>query len=105
MAAILPTDAPAILKVQIPLIQDFINLIYLRQRYNIIHYLIDPGKPAQNGKTERSHRTDQEMFYERNKFKTLNDLESKIKIWNKEYNDLEHCDSNGKTPNEMLSLA
>lgn len=24
----------------------------------IIHYLIDPGKPAQNGKVERSHRTD-----------------------------------------------
>jgi len=35
----------------------------LCQKYNIIHYLIDPGKPAQNGKVERSHRTDQEMFY------------------------------------------
>lgn len=77
----------------------------LCQKYNIIHYLIDPGKPAQNGKVERSHRTDQEMFYDRNKFKTLNDLESKIKIWNKEYNNLEHCGLNGKTPNEMLSLA
>lgn len=31
---------------------------------NIIHYLIAPGKPAQNGKVERSHRTDQEMFYD-----------------------------------------
>ena len=77
----------------------------LCQKYNIIHYLIDPGKPAQNGKVERSHRTDQEMFYDRNKFKTLKDLESKIKIWNKEYNNLEHCGLNGKTPNEMLSLA
>ena len=43
----------------------------LCQKYDIIHYLIDPGKPAQNGKVERSHRTDQEMFYERNKFKSL----------------------------------
>ncbi|MFP4515058.1 MAG: DDE-type integrase/transposase/recombinase, partial [Parcubacteria group bacterium] len=40
------------------------------QRLNIIHYLIDPGKPAQNGKVERSHRSDQEMFYDRNRFKT-----------------------------------
>ena len=76
----------------------------LCQRYNIIHYLIDPGKPAQNGKVERSHRTDQEMFYERNKFKTLEDLEMKIRMWNNEYNDTEHCGLDGKTPNEMLEL-
>lgn len=76
----------------------------LCQKLNIIHYLIDPGKPAQNGKVERSHRTDQEMFYDRNRFKTLKDLKIKIKIWNKEYNNLEHCGLNGKTPNEMLKL-
>lgn len=74
------------------------------QRLNIIHYLIDPGKPAQNGKVERSHRTDQEMFYERNEFKTLEDLETKVKIWNEEYNDLEHCGLNGLTPNEALRM-
>lgn len=74
------------------------------QEKNIIHYLIDPGKPAQNGKVERSHRSDQEIFYERNRFKTLKDLERKIRIWNQEYNDLEHCGLNGKTPNEMLQL-
>jgi transposase len=74
------------------------------QRYNIIHYLIDPGKPAQNGKVERSHRTDQEMFYDRNTFKNLNELEKKIQRWNMEYNNLEHCGLNGKTPNEMLEI-
>lgn len=74
------------------------------QKHNIIHYLIDPGKPAQNGKVERSHRTDQEMFYERNIFRTLEDLKQKIKMWNKQYNDLEHCGLGGKTPNEMLKL-
>lgn len=74
------------------------------QKFNIIHYLIDPGKPAQNGKVERSHRTDQEMFYERNKFKNLKELNQKIVIWNDEYNNLEHCSLNGKTPNEMLKL-
>jgi len=74
------------------------------QEKNIIHYLIDPGKPAQNGKVERSHRSDQEIFYDRNGFKTLKDLERKIKVWNREYNNLEHCGLNGKTPNEMLEL-
>jgi len=77
----------------------------LCQGLGIIHYLIDPGKPNQNGRVERSHRSDQETFYERNKFKTLEDLEMKIRIWNEEYNNLEHCSLNGKTPNEMLELS
>ena len=71
-------------------------------KLNIIHYLIDPGKPAQNGKVERSHRTDQEMFYDRNIFKNLSDLKEKIKVWNQRYNDLSHCGLDGKSPNEML---
>ena len=80
------------------------DLDLLCQKHNIIHYLIDPGKPAQNGKVERSHRSDQEMFYDRNKFKTFKELKAKLKIWNEEYNNLEHCALNGKTPNEMLQL-
>jgi len=75
----------------------------LCQRYNIMHYLIDPGKPAQNGKVERSHRTDQEMFYERNRFKTLAGLKKALRIWNMEYNNLEHCSLDGLTPNEALA--
>ena len=77
----------------------------LCQSLGIIHYLIDPGKPNQNGKVERSHRSDQETFYDRNKFRNLRDLEMKIKIWNEEYNNLEHCALAGKTPNEMLELS
>ena len=73
------------------------------QRLNIIHYLIDPGKPNQNGKVERSHRTDQEMFYDRHKFKTILGLKRALKIWNSDYNNLEHCALNGRTPNEILS--
>jgi transposase InsO family protein len=70
---------------------------------NIIHYLIDPGKPAQNGTVERSHRSDQESFYDRNEFKSFSDLKKKMRSWNIEYNDLEHCGLNGKTPNEFLA--
>ena len=70
---------------------------------NIVHYLIDPGKPAQNGTAERSHREDQEKFYEQNKFRNVNDLQKKIKVWNDYYNNLEHCGLGGKTPNEFLA--
>jgi transposase InsO family protein len=73
------------------------------QRHGIIHYLIDPGKPAQNGKVERSHRTDQEMFYDRHRFKDLLSLKKALAQWNLKYNDLEHCALNGRTPNEILS--
>ena len=73
------------------------------QRLNIIHYLIDPGKPAQNGKVERSHRTDQEMFYNRRNFKTVLGLKRAIKQWNNNYNNLEHCALDGLTPNEALA--
>ena len=72
------------------------------KEHNIIHYLIDPGKPAQNGTVERSHREDQEKFYEKNKFKNFSDLQIKLERWNMYYNDLEHCGLNGKTPNEFL---
>lgn len=81
------------------------NFDILCQKYNIIHYLIDPGKPNQNGKVERSHREDQEKFYEKSNFKTLKELETKIKMWNNYYNNLEHCGLNGLSPNEFLRLS
>lgn len=77
--------------------------VYCREQ-GMIHYLIDPGRPAQNGTIERSHREDQEKFYEQNTFTSLSDLEHKIRVWNEYYNNLEHCGLHGKTPNEMLQL-
>lgn len=74
------------------------------QQNNIVHYLIDPGKPAQNGTVERSHREDQEKFYDQNKFKNIHQLQRKLRAWNIYYNNLEHCGLNGKTPNEVLGL-
>lgn len=70
---------------------------------NIIHYLIDPGKPAQNGTVERSHRSDQEIFYDRHAFHSFKDLKRKLRRWNMEYNDLAHCGLNGKSPNQFLA--
>lgn len=74
------------------------------RKNNIVHYLIDPGKPAQNGKVERSHRSDQESFYDRVFFSTPQELSYKLRLWNMYYNDLAHCALNGKSPNQMLKL-
>ena len=69
--------------------------------HNIIHYLIDPGKPTQNGTVERSHREDNKRLYYRS-FKSVAHLRKEMKIWNTTYNNLEHCGLDGKTPNEFL---
>lgn len=69
---------------------------------NIIHYLIDPGKPSQNGTVERSHREDNKKLYDRS-YRSVGALRRRMRAWNVEYNDLEHCGLNGKTPNEFLA--
>lgn len=66
------------------------------------HYLIDPGKPAQNGTVERSHREDQEKLYDEKSFASVEELQYQVRLWNMYYNDLEHCGLKGKTPNEFL---
>lgn len=76
--------------------------IFLREK-KIVHYLIDPGKPAQNGTVERSHREDQEKFYDTRTFKDIDDLHNRLKEWNTYYNDLEHCGLGGRSPNEFLA--
>ena len=72
------------------------------QENNIVHYLIDPGKPQQNAFVERSHREDQEKFYEQNQFKSFEELKYKLRVWNMEYNNTKHCGLNGLTPNQAL---
>lgn len=76
----------------------------LCQEFGMPHYLIDPGKPAQNGKVERSHRTDQQKFYDQLQFKSFEELKYKLRLWNMYYNDTKHCGLDGKTPNQMLKL-
>lgn len=70
-------------------------------QYNIVHYLIDKGKPAQNGTVERSHREDEEKFYQQ-RFNSIEELKYKLRLWNNYYNNLEHCSLDGKTPNKVL---
>lgn len=73
-------------------------------KYDIIHYLIDPGKPQQNGKVERSHRTDRERFWNRIQFKNLKELELKQKEYLQWYNtECPHLGIQGLTPEEKLA--
>jgi len=74
------------------------------QKNNMVHYLIDPGKPQQNAFVERSHREDQEKFYEQTQLKSFQELRYKLRLWNMEYNNTKHCGLNGKTPNQALRL-
>jgi len=73
-------------------------------RYGITHYLIDPGKPQQNGKVERSHRTDRERFWSRVQFRDLEELELKQKEYLLWYNTkCPHLGIQGLTPEEKLN--
>lgn len=70
----------------------------------IVHFLIDPGKPAQNGKVERSHRTDREEFWNDVQFLTIPDLKRKHEAHMLRYNTVrEHLALGGKTPAEFLT--
>src|SRR3989338_6106728 len=71
--------------------------------HGIIHYLIDQGKPGQNGTVERSHGEDERKFYQENIFTDVKDLKTKLRTWNIYYNNLEHCGLKGKTPNQYLA--
>lgn len=56
----------------------------------IKHQLIRAYTPRLNGKVERSHRSDQESFYNYLTFKTFPELKKKMMKWNIRYNNRPH---------------
>lgn len=69
----------------------------------ITHYLINPGKPAQNGKVERFHRTCEEEFYQSTEAKDLNSLRKQFRDYLYYYNnERENLGLGGLTPLERL---
>jgi len=67
---------------------------------------IKPRSPQLNGKVERSHRTDQEEFYQLLSYTDDVDLNEKLKLWEHYYNfNKPHSAFNGKTPYEALKCA
>jgi transposase InsO family protein len=69
----------------------------------IRHVYIKPRTPHLNGKVERSHRSDQEEFYQLLTYTDDVDLNKKLGEWERFYNfDRPHGAFNGKTPYEAL---
>lgn len=60
------------------------------QRLGIKHQLIRPYTPRHNGKVERSHRTDQERFYNYLQYVTFEELQEKMQAWLIRYNKKPH---------------
>ena len=57
------------------------------EKLKIKYRQIKPYTPKENGKVERSHRKDQERFYYKKVFYSLEDLRNRGKDWRKEYNN------------------
>jgi transposase InsO family protein len=67
------------------------------------HAYIKPSSPQLNGKVERSHRSDQQEFYQLLSYTGDVDLNAKLAEWEKFYNFARpHGAHNGKTPYEAL---
>ena len=71
------------------------------QKYGIIHKLIRPRTPWHNGKVERSHRNDQERFYNFLKFYSFHDLQEQMKQYLKRSNNIPMAVLGWVTPNQM----
>ncbi|MEA5018361.1 MAG: DDE-type integrase/transposase/recombinase [Erysipelotrichaceae bacterium] len=67
----------------------------------IEHKLIRPRTPRHNGKVERSHRNDNNRFYQHLKFYSLNDLREQAKRYLYRSNNIPMASLNYLTPLEM----
>lgn len=70
---------------------------------NISHRKTKVRRPEENGKVERSHRTDGQEFYGINRFVSINHMKRLLRQWEREYNTKrQHMALGGKTPSEYL---
>ena len=72
------------------------------EELGIEHKLIKPYTPKENGRVERSHRKDQERFYYKKVFCSLEDLRNRGADWRKEYNNFPMRPLGWLSPNEFL---
>ena len=72
------------------------------EELGIKHKLIKPRTPRHNGKVERSHRKDQERFYYKRVFFSLEDLRNQGKEWRKEYNNFPMRPLGWLSPKEFI---
>lgn len=72
----------------------------LCEEFGIEHKLIKPRTPRHNGKVERSHRNDNERFYQYLKFYSYEDLQKQMKAYLIRSNNIPTSVLGWKTPNE-----
>ena len=68
--------------------------------YGIEHKTIRPRTPWHNGKVERSHRNDQERFYNHLNFYSFNDLQEQMKRYLYRSNNIPMAVLDWKSPNQ-----
>lgn len=73
--------------------------LFCRQ-YGIHHKLIRPRTPWHNGKVERSHRNDQERFYNYLSFYSFSDLQNQMKRYLRRSNAIPMAVLGWKSPNQ-----
>ena len=73
-------------------------------KQNIYHHKIRPRTPRHNGKVERSHKCDNERFYNTLKFYSLTDLRYQAKLYLKRSNNIPMSVLNYKNPNEYRKI-
>lgn len=76
----------------------------LCEKLGIVHQLIRPRTPRHNGKVERSHRNDNQRFYQFLKFFSLDDLRVQGKRYLRRSNDIPMSVLYYKTPNEAEAI-
>lgn len=72
------------------------------KKLGIKHITTRPYSPWQNGHVERSHRTDNELFYDKKKFKSEEEMYEAHKRYNTRTNNIAKQVLGFKTPNEIL---
>ena len=74
------------------------------EKLGIDYQTIKPHTPKQNGRVERSHRKDQERFYYKRIFYSLEDLRNQGKEWRKEYNNFPMRPLGWLSPREFIPV-
>ena len=72
------------------------------EKLGIKHHRIRPYSPWQNGIVERSHRIDNDMFYNRRRFNSYDEMKKAFRRYNRRYNNIARKILNFKSPNEIV---
>ncbi len=72
------------------------------RKINIKHKRTRPYSPWQNGKVERSHKLDNERFYNRQEFYSKDDMNKKISRYNSRSDNISRKILGFKSPNQII---